>query len=316
MASIDRRERVEEALERSLIAIPSLNGAHLLQRMLPTLRVPGRIVVVLDQGSSDDTAAVCARHGAEILQLGSPRTYTEACNAGIALARSRGCEFVFLSNNDIAFTTDVTRELLGELLEDPDLGIVAPSQVIVDPSTGKRRLSCRSYWDLRKPKFAHDYAPTPLGVRRLEADFCELTFALARVDVLERVGGLDNDYGFYHEDADLGFRLREAGYACAYLPQSQIEHYAGSTFSGQSDRRAAYLQRSKEIFARKHLGYGVSLGDAREGQLREYLRRYRLLRDGAPQLSVIAPGVGGVPMGVETDVFHPWGPALELAERP
>jgi GT2 family glycosyltransferase len=173
MSPPTERASIEEALQQSLIVIPSINGGPLLDRMLPTLRVPGRMVVVLDQGSTDNTAEVCGRHGVEIVQLGEPKTYTEACNLGIELAKARGCEFIFFSNNDIVFTTDVARELLGELIEDENLGIVAPSQVLVSSANGTQRVSYRSFWDLQRLKFAHDYTAPPLPTKRLESDFCE-----------------------------------------------------------------------------------------------------------------------------------------------
>jgi GT2 family glycosyltransferase len=115
---------VEAALQKSLLAIPSINGGRLLERMLPTLRIPGELVVVLDQGSTDNTEEVCRKAGVGLRQLGRPHTYTEACNIGAEIAKERGCDFVFVANNDITFTTDVMRELLAELLRDPRLGIV------------------------------------------------------------------------------------------------------------------------------------------------------------------------------------------------
>ena len=97
--------------EQILMVIPSINGAQLLRRMLPTLRFKPANVVVLDQGSTDDTAAVCAAAGVVLVQLGHPHTYTQASNIGATMARERGAKYVCISNNDIAFRTDVLAEL-------------------------------------------------------------------------------------------------------------------------------------------------------------------------------------------------------------
>jgi hypothetical protein len=44
------------------------------------------------------------------------------------------------------------------------------------------------------------------NTHRVEADFCELTLAGVRMSVIDEIGFLDNNFGFYHEDADFGFR--------------------------------------------------------------------------------------------------------------
>ncbi len=361
-----RSPAVEAALARSLFVIPSINGASLLRRMLPTLRLSLHAVVVLDQGSVDDTEAVCRAAGVRLVQLGRPHTYTEAGNIGARMAREAGCAFVFISNNDIAFTTDVGAELLAEMLEDPRLGIVAPSQVIVDERIGQRFLAYRAEWHLDTMLFTHDVRGLGEDVGRLEADLCELTCAAVRMAAIDEIGFLDDDYGFYYEDADFCFRLRQAGYSCAYLPRSQIEHYTSSTFSaGMSDRKRAYMAKNMDLFAGKHLGYAVgrlvagprgeapASGAARH--LPGYLHRFGLIDPRRPSLVVDAPGtkpldylladaaavagaaprllsayrglvatsegarrtlaeagfedVGLAPVGVETDLFHPWAAA-------
>ena len=293
---------IEAALRKSLLVIPSINGGKLLERMLPTLRIPSELVMVIDQGSTDSTEAICKQAGVHLKQLGRPHTYTEACNIGADLARERGCEFVFVANNDITFTTDVMRELLGELLNDPDLGIVAPAQMLIDEAAGVKELAYRVFWDLEQLTFAHDFAPPSGTPHRLEADFCELTFAGVRISTVDEIGFLDNDYGFYHEDADFGFRLREAGYTCAYLPNSQIEHWTSSTFSAKpSQFKLDYLTKNKRLFSQKFLGHYVAHQSHSSNEtnswnivnknLHPYLKKYGLVHPNAPELIFTHPGV-------------------------
>lgn len=320
----------EAALRRSLIAIPSVNGAHLLRRMLPTLGVPGHLVVVIDQASEDDTAQVCEEAGVNVHQAGKRLTYTQACDLGAALAKERGCEFLFVGNNDIAFTTDVCRELLTEMLHDERLGIVAPARVIVDERSGERLFAYRAHWQLESLNFHHDFTAPPFNARRLEADFCELAFVLVRLSAIQAVGFLDDEYGLYHADADFCFRLGLAGFSSAYLPHSQIEHYAGPTFAPPSSSlEFAHLRKSRQLFAARHLGYGVdhspdhALMPARlqgpDRTLNAYLRRYGLIDNRRPKLRIghaVGAGLDGVEQaspGVETDIFNPWGPVERFA---
>ena len=154
-----------------LMVIPSINGERLLARMLPTLRFKPSDVIVLDQGSNDDTAAVCANAGVELVQLGQPCSYTEACNIGAEIARAHGCKYVCVANNDIIFRTNVLAELWEEMERDPRLGIVAPSQIIIDVTLDQPALARRTSWHLEKVAFGHDIEPIDPAVARLEFGF-------------------------------------------------------------------------------------------------------------------------------------------------
>lgn len=291
---------VEAALRKTLLAIPSINGGALLARMLPSLRISGAQVAVIDQGSVDDTAEVCRRHGVELVQLHYPHSYTQACNHGARLARERGCEFLFVANNDIVLKTDVIRESLAELLADPQLGVVAPSQILIDPSRDLRVRAYRVFWSLDRIIFEHDLAAPHREAKRLDADFCELTFVGLRMSTLDEVGFLDDEFGFYHEDADFGFRLREKGYGCAYLPHSVIEHWVSSTFGAESPRQRYYIKKNKRLFAKKHLRAKVAHQDHCANdpsswnrinrELHPQLRRMGMLDPAAPELSFSHPG--------------------------
>jgi GT2 family glycosyltransferase len=117
---------LKTSLQKTVLAIPSINGVRLLAWMLPTLRIPRELVIVLDQVHTDDTVGICQAADVGLVQLGRPHTFTEACNIGAEIARERGCDYLFVANNDIVLATDVIHELLAELLADPELGIVAP----------------------------------------------------------------------------------------------------------------------------------------------------------------------------------------------
>ena len=352
--------------DRILMVIPSIDGGHLLERMLPTLGFKPANVVVLDQGSSDETERVCLAAGVELLQLGKPHTYTQAGNIGAEIARQRGFPFLCISNNDIVFRTDVLAELLAEMDRDPWLGIVAPSQIILDPASGVDVLARRVFWNLQTLDFLHDLSDAP-ATSRIDADFCELTCALIRMEAVKEVGFLDDAFGFYHEDADFCFRLRQFGYGAAYLPRSQIVHYTGSTFGQKRQAQIDYLARNRAYFAQKHLGYGVRSTDDHGSwpseantvarRLHPMLTRFGLVDEARPDLvfgqiglntahylltTQLSPAIPRawqaqpdsfrailassdavvqslrsagftsfrVPLGVDVDIFNPWGPSV------
>jgi GT2 family glycosyltransferase/glycosyltransferase involved in cell wall biosynthesis len=307
-----------------VMAIPSIEGGELLARMLPTLRFKPANVIVLDQGSADRTAEICREAGVQLMQLGRPHTYTQACNIGARIARERGFRYLCVANNDITFQTDVLNELAAELDRDAKLGIVAPSQMIIDERSGAEILARRVFWNLDTVEFLHDCAGDPFLPRRLEADLCELTCALIRMSAVKQVGFLDDAYGFYHEDADFCFRLRKAGYGCAYLPRSQINHYSSSTFSNRRQEQLDYMARNRAYFARKHLGLGVQHKDegttlpadkaVLDRRLNPALRRFGLLDAARPELIVGGVGAATSDYVLTTQRAGPL-PARWLAKR-
>jgi GT2 family glycosyltransferase len=64
-----------------------------------------------------------------------------------------------------------------------------------------------------------------------------------RQEFLE-AGGFDEDYFSYHEDVDLGFRLRLRGLRCIFVPQAVVQHVGSASMGKQSDFSVYYGHRN------------------------------------------------------------------------
>lgn len=76
----------------------------------------------------------------------------------------------------------------------------------------------------------HDLPLTPAGLIEEEVFSPCGAAALFRREAFLRIGGFDEDYGSYHEDVDLGFRLRLHGERCLYVPQATVYHIGSVSF--------------------------------------------------------------------------------------
>ena len=80
--------------------------------------------------------------------------------------------------------------------------------------------------------------------------------ALYRLVDLCAVGGLDEEYFMYMEDAELGERLRALGKKLLHVPWLRATHSAGmSSGGGRSPLRKFLMGRNAVLFARKHGGF-------------------------------------------------------------
>ena len=86
--------------QRVAIVIPALNEEAALKRLLAELpRNFARWIIVVDNGSSDATAAV-ARDAGVLVASEPERGYGLACLKGFTMARSLGAEFVIFMDGD------------------------------------------------------------------------------------------------------------------------------------------------------------------------------------------------------------------------
>ena len=74
-----------------------------------------------------------------------------------------------------------------------------------------------------------------------------------RRSAVERVGGFDEDYFLYCEDADLCLRMRLAGFRGVYMPEPAAYHVRGGTTGPASELTRFYSARNTWITLLKDL---------------------------------------------------------------
>jgi GT2 family glycosyltransferase len=195
------------------VVVPARNAAASLPPLLASLRgqtlAPERYeVVVVDNASSDDTAAVARAAGATVVSEPVPNR-SRARNRGIEAARA----------DRIAFTDAdcvASEGWLDALLGCHQAPLVAgPVQVTTaQPPNSAERLEAR--W-----RFAQEH-----WVRQGWAATANLC---VEREALDAVGGFDPVYRQIGEDADLCLRARRAGFGLGWCPAAVVRHQAESS---------------------------------------------------------------------------------------
>ncbi|WP_435017378.1 glycosyltransferase family 2 protein [Tundrisphaera sp. TA3] len=233
------------------VVIPSYNGRALLATCLASIarHRPASMeieVIVADDASTDGTVAWLADAHPDVRVVALERNagFCGAANAGIDAARG---EYIQLLNNDTEVAAGWIEAGLSPF-EDPRVGSVAPLVLVrSDPSrvdsAGDRYAlfgwpSKRGHGQDASAWMAHP-ADRVFGASGSSAFY--------RADVLRAVGAFDASFGSYYEDVDLAFRLRWAGYECAYAPDCRILHDVSASYDHGSPTLQRRMARNAEV---------------------------------------------------------------------
>ena len=241
--------RVDEARERyaalpgdapaATIVIPVHNRVDLTRQCLAALQssTPSHLyeVVVVDNGSTDDTAELLRRaRAAGVLRAvfpGENLGFGKACNLGASLAR--GASIVLLNNDTIPGNGWL--EALLEVAEDDTVGVVGSRLLYPDGRLQHAGIALNTDG---LPFHIHRHEPAEFGPALVQRNYPAVTGAsmLLRRDVYEQLGGFDEMFQMYVEDVDLCLRAWDAGMRVVYCPKSLLVHLESASVTDVARR--------------------------------------------------------------------------------
>jgi N-acetylglucosaminyl-diphospho-decaprenol L-rhamnosyltransferase len=218
-------------------------------------------VVVVDNGSSDGSAAAVARAlpAVTVLDPGANLGYARAANLGIA---ATDAPVVAVCNPDLEVQAGTAGALLDRLDGEGDLGAVGP---MIRNTDGTIYPSARSVPRIRDAvghgllglvwptnPFTRRYRQLDADpARRRDVDWVSGAAVWLRRTALTTVGGWDERYFMYVEDVDLCWQLRGRGWRVGYEPGAVVTHVQGATTAKHPYRMIAEHHRSLYRFASK-----------------------------------------------------------------
>jgi GT2 family glycosyltransferase len=212
-------------------------------------------VVVVDNGSVDDSVEMIRREFVaqpnfqiKLLCNRENRGFCAANNQGFAATRA---PLIALLNNDAEAEPEWLEALARTFEERPEVGMAA-SKILVYEDPGRiDKAGHLIYLDGQnrgRGSGELDRGQYDEAQEVLWPDGCA---AMYRRAMLDEIGGFDEDFFAYADDAELGLRARIAGWTCLYAPRAVVRHHRGATLGLRSTRRLALIERNRVLLAAK-----------------------------------------------------------------
>ena len=245
--------------------VPHWNRRDLIQTLLANLAQQTRPldeIIVVDNGSTDDSAAVAELAGAKVVRLERNLGFAAAVNRGIQAA---GAEWIAILNNDVTLAPDWLERLLAASEKEEAWFATGKTVKAGDPSRmdgafdAISRGACACRCGSGKPDGPFWNQP-----RRIR--MAPMTAALFRYRLFEEIGFLDESFESYLEDVDFGIRCAIGDRYGLYVPTAVACHLGSSTWGQWNKYSVRLISRNQLLLTAKYFG-GLSRWPILAGQL-------------------------------------------------
>lgn len=255
----------------SIIVVNHNSSDLLKQCYLSIISIIGQYpfeFLIIDSGSKKDEAQKLSElksHNIRLILQKENIGYSKAVNIGINLSQG---EYILITNPDVLYMADSIKVMYNGLSTLPKCGAVGPKtwwnkkmdfllpissyltpyEIFVQESY---RVSKALYKIILKnwikTNCKYWFSTNPLEQKMLSGA-CIMTHR----DIIKKVGGFDEIFPLYFEDADWCIRVRKSGYNLYMIPQAEIVHYYNQSAKKDLESSRQKFLESKDLYYNKH----------------------------------------------------------------
>ena len=247
------------------VAVLTYDGRALLEGLLPSLaaqRFRDFEVIVIDNGSRDDTASWLAERWPEVELISLTHNVGVTAALNVCARAGRG-ELVGLFNNDLELDADCLGELVRTLQGHPEAGWAGGKLIDFYERTvldGAGNLFSWSGTGTRRGHGELDEGQYDRPARIFGA--CGGA-AVYRRNAFTQVGYFDESFFAFYEDVDWNLRAQLVALQCRYVPTAVAFHMGSATIGrGLSDFTRYHIWRNTLWVIVKNLPLGALLRHA------------------------------------------------------
>jgi hypothetical protein len=237
------------------VVVINWNGREYLRSCLQAL---GRqtfrefTAIVVDNGSTDGSIEMAKNtdFGIRVLLVENGRNlgFCAANNRGFAASHSR---FVAMLNNDAEPEPGWLQALVGCFEGRADVGMAASKILVWEDPRRIDKVGHLIYPDGQNRGRGSGEIDHGQYDRLEECSWPDGCAAMFRRQVIDEIGGMDEDLFIFGDDSEFGLRARIAGWKCLYVPQAVVRHHRGGAVSVASARRLYLIERNRVLLALK-----------------------------------------------------------------
>ncbi len=189
---------------------------------------------VLDNGSSDGTPEYIEKNYPDVTVIRSGKNVGFGAGHNIIINQVES-KYHAVINPDIVLTQNAVKKMADYMDDNPEIGLLSPRICFPDGRDqilGKRNphlkylVASRLRGD-EPSKLLKEYAMLDCDLSKpTEIENATGCFMFIRTDVLKSIGGFDDGFFMYFEDADLARRINEIS-KCVYYPDAVVNHVWG-----------------------------------------------------------------------------------------
>lgn len=244
---------------RVAVVIPVFNQWKLTADCLRSLRehTPGEEVqvIVVDNGSADETIGACGVLGHELfgerfeyVRLDENINFGPGCNLGASRADA---DFLFFLNNDTLLTLGWLPPLLSAFERRPKLGAVGP--LLLYPDQDRIQHLGVTFTPTNHVTHLYHYFPSTHSVVSRERNLQAITGAALMIPngIFQQAGKFWEEYRNGYEDLDLCWKIRSLGLTLRCEPESRVYHLTSQTpgrFNAESHNSQVLARRCQGAF--------------------------------------------------------------------
>lgn len=225
-------KRISKWMNKKItIIIVTYNARHYLSDLLGSLErqdYPQGLIqtIVVDNHSTDSTVGYIKEKlpQAKIVVNRKNLGFATANNQGYFLAQKNQSDYVFLLNQDTILERGALSRLVKLAESNSKIAAVQP-KLLLHPETNEINSFGNSIHYLGFAFCNHYKERDSKGITTpFELPYASGAAVLLRMSALENTGLFDDKLFMYHEDVDLGWRLRLAGYRIMFDPLAVVYH--------------------------------------------------------------------------------------------
>ena len=250
------------------IVVVNYNVKNLLKKCLESIFKCQKYiefeVIVVDNNSKDYSQEMLKRDFPQAKLIENKRNvgFSRACNQGIKESQGR---YILLLNPDTELTLGGFKKMIDFMDSKPEAGICGPKMI---DQKGNIQFSCRlfpsyltaisSSQSILNRVFPDNFLSQKYLLKEWdhsqirEVDWVSGSCLLAKREMLEKVGLLDERFYMYVEDVDLCYRAKKSGFSVFYFPEVLVIHHVGKSTQKRKFTMLLEHHRSMYYFYLKH----------------------------------------------------------------